>query len=162
MILDNIQLVQKIDRIAWQIYEDSAGEKEIILAGILSNGYAVAEKIAVSLKKIAALDVQLVTIKINKHSHHDEEVLISVSAAELKNKIVIVVDDVLNSGKTMMYSLRPFLSADLKKLRTVVLVDRNHKRYPISADFAGLTLATTLQEHVSVVLNENTCGVFLG
>lgn len=162
LILDSVQIDQKIERIAWQIYEDNSGEKEILIAGILSSGYAVAEKIAASLKKISSLNIKLVTIKINKHSQHDEEVIVSVSADELKDKIVIVVDDVLNSGKTMMYSLRPFLSADLKKLRTVVLVDRNHKRYPISADFAGLTLATTLQEHVSVVLNEPVNGIYLG
>lgn len=162
LILDSVQIDQKIDRIAWQIYEDNASEKEIIIAGILSSGYAVAEKIAASLKKIASLNIKLVSIKINKHSQHDEEVIVSVSADELKNKIVIVVDDVLNSGKTMMYALRPFLSADLKKLRTVVLVDRNHKRYPISADFAGLTLATTLQEHISVVLNDTANGIYLG
>ncbi|MEO8085173.1 MAG: phosphoribosyltransferase family protein [Bacteroidota bacterium] len=161
LILDSVQIDQKINRIAWQIYEDNAGEKEIILAGILSSGYAVAEKIAACLKKISSLEVHLITIKINKHSHHDEEVNISVASASLKDKIVIVVDDVLNSGKTMMYALRPFLSADLKKLRTVVLVDRNHKRYPISADFAGLSLATTLQEHVSVILNETSAGVYL-
>ncbi|CAN5677551.1 phosphoribosyltransferase domain-containing protein [soil metagenome] len=161
LILDRTQIDQKINRIAWQIYEDNAGEKEVILAGILTSGYTVAEKIAASLKKISALQVQLISIKINKHSHHDEEVSISVASSTLKDKIVIVVDDVLNSGKTMMYALRPFLSSDLKKLRTVVLVDRNHKRYPISADFAGLSLATTLQEHVSVILDETAAGVYL-
>ena len=121
----------------------------------------VAEKIAAALEKISPMKVQLISIRINKHSHHDEEVKISIDHSALKDKIVIVVDDVLNSGKTMMYALRPFLSADLKKLRTVVLVDRNHKRYPISADFAGLSLATTLKEHVSVVLNNGSSGVYL-
>jgi len=161
LVLDSHQIEQKISRIAWQIYEDNSGEKEIILAGILSSGYTVAEKIAAALEKISPLKIQLVSIKINKHSHHDEEVKISIDQSALKDKIVIVVDDVLNSGKTMMYALRPFLSADLKKLRTVVLVDRNHKRYPISADFAGLSLATTLKEHVSVVLNNGSSGVYL-
>jgi pyrimidine operon attenuation protein/uracil phosphoribosyltransferase len=161
LVLDSKQIEQKISRIAWQIYEDNSGEKEIILAGILSSGYTVAEKIAAALEKISPLKIQLVTIKINKHSHHDEEVKISIEQSALKGKIVIVVDDVLNSGKTMMYALRPFLSSDLKKLRTVVLVDRNHKRYPISADFAGLSLATTLKEHVSVVLNDSSSGVYL-
>ena len=161
LVLDSNQIEQKISRIAWQIYEDNSGEKEIILAGILSSGYIVAEKIAAALKKISPLSVQIISIKIDKHSHHEEEVKISLDHPALKDKIVIVVDDVLNSGKTMMYALRPFLSADLKKLRTVVLVDRNHKRYPVSADFAGLSLATTLKEHVSVVLNDGSSGVYL-
>ena len=162
LILNSHQIDQKINRIAWQIYEDNAGEKGVILAGILSSGYSVAEKLAAALKKISPLQVDLVSIKINKHSQYDEEARISIGHEDLKDKIVILVDDVLNSGKTMMYALRPFLTADLKKLRTVVLVDRNHKRYPVSADFAGLSLATTLQEHVSVILDEASSGVFLG
>jgi len=161
LVLDSHQIDQKISRIAWQIYEDNSGEKEVIIAGILSSGYTVAEKIADALKKISPMKVHLASIKINKHSHHDEEVTISIDLPAVKDRVVIVVDDVLNSGKTMMYALRPFLSADLKKLRTVVLVDRNHKRYPISADFAGLSLATTLKEHVSVVLNNGRSGVYL-
>lgn len=161
LVLDSQQIEQKISRIAWQIYEDNSAEKEIIIAGILSSGYTVAEKIAAALEKISPLKIHLVSIKINKHSHHDEEVKISMDISSLKDKIVIIVDDVLNSGKTMMYALRPFLSADLKKLRTVVLVDRNHKRYPISADFSGLSMTTTLKEHVSVVLNNGNSGVYL-
>jgi len=161
LVLDSQQIEQKISRIAWQIFEDNSTEKQIIIAGILSSGYTVAEKIAAALEKISPLKIQLVSVKINKHSHHNEEVKISMQVPELKDKVVIVVDDVLNSGKTMMYALRPFLSADLKKLRTVVLVDRNHKRYPISADFSGLSMATTLKEHVSVVLEKGKTGVYL-
>lgn len=161
LILDSRQVDQKLVRIAWQIYEDNASEKDIVLAGILSSGFAVAEKLAAELRKISALNIELISVKINKHSHHDEEVTISADPSTFKNKVVIVVDDVLNSGKTMMYALRPFLLADLKKLRTVVLVDRNHKRYPISADFAGLSLATTLQEHVTVEMNGSANSVYL-
>ena len=161
LLLDNDQIDQKINRIAWQVFEDNADEQEIFIAGILNSGFAVAGKIAAALQKITTFKVTLLTIKINKHSQHDEEVTISASTDSLKNKTVIVVDDVLNSGKTMMYALRPFLSTDLKKLRTVVLVDRNHKRYPVAADFTGLSLATTLQEHVSVVLDDASCGVYL-
>src|SRR5688500_15197504 len=116
LILNNQQIEQKISRLAWQIYEDNSGEREIILAGILNSGYVFAEKIAEALEKISPLKVLLVSIGINKHSHHDEEVKISASPETLKDKVVIVVDDVLNSGKTMMYALRPFLSANLKKL----------------------------------------------
>ncbi len=161
MILDSRQIEQKINRLAYQVYEDSAEETEIIIAGILNSGYAVAEKIATALKKISPLEVMLVQISINKHSQHDEEVKLSVAKEKLKDKTVVVVDDVLNSGKTMMYALRPFLNADLKKIRTVVLIDRNHKRYPVSADFSGLSLATTLQEHVSVVLDKSAEAVYL-
>ena len=80
---------------------------------------------------------------------------------ELKNKVVIVVDDVLNSGKTLIYSLRPFLDADMRKIRTVLLVDRDHKRYPVEADFVGITLSTTLQEHIRVDLTPGNEAVYL-
>jgi pyrimidine operon attenuation protein/uracil phosphoribosyltransferase len=79
----------------------------------------------------------------------------------LQKKVIILVDDVLNSGKTMMYALKPFLAADIKKIRTVVLIDRNHKRFPVAADFTGLSLSTTLQEHVSVEFDKNGAAVYL-
>ena len=161
LVLNKRQIDQKIDRIAYQIYEDNVNESEVILAGSLSSGFTVAKMIAEAIQKISRIRVTLVSVSINKHSHHEEQVTLSVPVSELKDKTIIVVDDVLNSGKTMMYALRPFLSADIKKLRTVVLVDRNHKRYPVAADFTGLSLATTLQEHVSVVLGETGEGVYL-
>ena len=70
------------------------------------------------------------------------------NTALLKNKVVIIVDDVLNSGKTLIHSLRPFLEADVKKISTALLVDRDHKRYPVATDFVGLTLSTTTHEHI--------------
>jgi len=161
LILDKHQIEQKINRLAYQVYEDNADEKEIIVAGILSSGFIVAEKIAEVLKKISPLKISLIELSINKHSQVDEEVQMKLSQEQLHNKVVIVVDDVLNSGKTLMYALKPFLNADIKKLRTVVLVDRNHKRYPLAADFVGYPMATTLQEHVSVVLEKNEEAVYL-
>jgi pyrimidine operon attenuation protein/uracil phosphoribosyltransferase len=161
LILDKNQIEQKINRLAYQLYEDNAEEKEIIIAGILSSGYIVAEKIANTLEKISPLKVHLAELSINKHSQVEEEVKTSLSKEQLHDKVVIVVDDVLNSGKTLMYALKPFLNADIKKLRTVVLVDRNHKRYPLSADFVGYPMATTLQEHISVVLEKNEEAVYL-
>jgi len=161
LLLTQQQISQKINRLAYQVYEDNIEEKEIIIAGIMKSGFIVAEKIATVLKSISPLKIKLVELTINKHSQHTEDAKFSLSAAELNDKVVIVVDDVLNSGKTMMYSIRPFLNADIRKLRIVVLVDRNHKRYPIAADFVGLSLSTTLQEHVSVELEEKEEAVYL-
>jgi pyrimidine operon attenuation protein / uracil phosphoribosyltransferase len=161
LILDKLQIEQKINRLAYQVYEDNADEKEIIVAGILKSGYIVAEKIAEVLKKISPLKISLIELSISKHSQVNEEVQMKLSHEQLHGKVVIVVDDVLNSGKTLMYALKPFLNADIKKLRTVVLVDRNHKRYPLAADFVGYPMATTLQEHVTVVLEKNEEAVYL-
>ena len=101
------------------------------------------------------------TLRINKHQQTAGDVELSLSADNMEGKVVIVVDDVLNSGKTLLYALRPFLSIDLRKIRTVVLVDRNHRRYPIAADYAGLSLATTLKEHVTVEEKDGQLQVFL-
>ena len=161
LILYKNQIAQKINRLAYQVYEDNSEETEIIIAGVLKSGYIVAEKIAKVLKEISPLKVKLIELPINKHTLADEEVKTSLSKAQLQGKTVIVVDDVLNSGKTLMHALNPFLKADVKKIRTVVLVDRNHKQYPLAADFVGFPLATTMQEHVSVVLEKNEEAVYL-
>ena len=150
LLLDQKQIEHRLNRLAYQIYEDNIAETEIILAGIVKNGYLVAERLAEILKKISRLSVRLVEVHIDKKSQLEQEIMISMSREELNGKEIVLVDDVLNSGKTMMYALKPFLNADIKKVRTVVLVDRNHRRFPIAIDFSGLTLSTTMQEHVSV------------
>jgi pyrimidine operon attenuation protein / uracil phosphoribosyltransferase len=161
IVLNKLQIEQRINRLAYQVYEDNFEEKEIIVAGIMSSGYILAERIADTLKKISPLKVHLVKLSINKHSQVEEEAKTTLAKEDLHGKVIIVVDDVLNSGKTLMYALKPFLHADIKKLRTVVLVDRNHKRYPLAADFVGYPMATTMQEHVSVVLDKNEEAVYL-
>ncbi len=150
LLLDQKQIEHRLNRLAYQIYEDNIAETEIILAGIIKNGYLVAERLAGILKNISGLSVRLVEVHIDKKSQVEQEIVISMSREELNGKVIVLVDDVLNSGKTMMYALKPFLNADIKKVRTVVLVDRNHRRFPIAIDFSGLTLSTTMQEHVSV------------
>jgi pyrimidine operon attenuation protein / uracil phosphoribosyltransferase len=161
LLLNKKQIEKRINRLAYQIYEDNFEEKEIVLAGIASSGFLVAQKIEKALKKISTLPVKLIEIKMDKHNQLKREVTIDGGEEQLKDKVIILVDDVLNSGKTLIYALRPFLKIDTKKIRTVVLVDRNHKRYPIAADFAGLSLATTMQEHIFVELGGDKEVVYL-
>ena len=158
LLLNGKQVEQRISRLAYQIYEDNAMETEIILAGIVKSGYQLCEKIASNIRTISPLNVILTEVKVDKHSQLNTDILISLNKDQLKGKVIILVDDVLNSGKTMMFALKPFLNADIKKIRTVVLIDRNHKRFPIAADFTGLSLSTTLQEHISVEFS--TDGIF--
>ena len=113
------------------------------------------------LKKTFSLEVTLIEVNVDKEKPLQPVLSKDISAKQLKNKVVIVVDDVLNSGKTLMYSLRPFLEADVKKIRTVLLVNRDHKRYPVAADYVGLTLSTTLKEHISVEFATNNDAVYL-
>lgn len=152
LILNKQQIQQKINRIAYQILEDNLEEKEIVLAGIWDRGYKLAIRLQAVLKEIASFKVVLLRIDLEKQNSK----LVAktdLSEAEWKNKVVILVDDVLNSGKTLAYGLGVFLNTPHKKIRTVVLVDRSHKIFPIATDFVGLELSTILKEHVDVVMD---------
>ena len=159
LVLNKSQLAQKIDRLAWQIYEQNYKEKEIIIAGIANNGVLIAKRIAEKLAEITNVKLTLAIIKLDKVNPYND-IEVDINEKEYKDKVLILVDDVLNSGKTLMYGAKYFLSVPLKKLSTIVLVDRNHNRFPIKADFVGLSLSTTLKEHISVELEENE-GVYL-
>lgn len=150
LLLNHHQISQKINRIAYQIYEDNYDEKEIIILGIWQNGYILAEKIQKALNGVCDIKTTLLELRIDKHSQVDQEVVISGSRDVMVGKSIILVDDVLNSGKTLIYSMKAILRTDTRKIRTVLLVDRDHRRYPILTDFVGMTLSTTFQEHVSV------------
>lgn len=154
LILNSKQIEQKINRIAYEIYENNYGEKEIIIAGIATNGYLLAKRITDVLQKISGIKAQLIEIAFDKENPFTKEVKLGVSDKQLKNKVVILVDDVLNSGKTLIFGAKLFLNAPVKRLTTAVLVDRGHNRYPIKADVVGLSMSTTLQEHITVELNK--------
>jgi len=152
-ILNHQQIQQKLDRIAYQILEDNFDETELVIAGILPRGNFLAARLKKILDKIAPFKSTLINIELDKVATH----LTAKVDADLTictNKVVILVDDVLNSGKTLAYGFGVFLDVPLKKLRTVVLIDRNHKNFPVTTDYAGIALSTVLKEHVEVVLNE--------
>ncbi|MDR6941588.1 phosphoribosyltransferase family protein [Mucilaginibacter pocheonensis] len=153
LILNQQQIQQKIDRIAYQILEDNFDEQEILIAGILPRGDHIAERIKRILDNIAPFTTTLLTIELQKQSS-TLQAITNFDIQACNNKVVILVDDVLNSGKTLAYGFGVFLDVPLKKLRTVVLVDRNHKSFPITTDFAGIALSTVIKEHVDVVLDE--------
>ena len=160
LVLNKEQLQQKIDRLAWEIYEQNYKEKEVIIAGIAKRGVLVAKKLADKLTEISSFKVKLATIRLDKDNPYEKEIEVDITEDEFKDKVLILVDDVLNSGKTLIYGTKHFLSVPIKRLSTVVLVDRNHNRFPIKADFVGLSLSTTLKEHISVELEKNV-GVYL-
>ena len=159
-ILTDQEIAHKTRRIAYQIYETFVDETEIIIAGIADNGFVFAQKIAVELSKISNLDLQVCCVVINKQKPQNE-ITTSLPESQYTNKGVVLVDDVLNSGTTLIYAVRHFLNVPLSKFKTAVLVDRNHKKYPIKADFKGISLSTSLQDHISVVFEEGNDGVFL-
>lgn len=161
LILNNTQINQKINRISYQIYEDNHNEKEIVIVGIANKGYLFAEKIAAQLKKISKIKITLAKLTINKDEPLSEEGELDLPVSILEDKIVILVDDVLNSGKTLIYGVKYLLDFPIKKMSTAVLVDRNHKKYPIGTHYVGLALSTTLQNHISLEFNKNEVAAYL-
>jgi pyrimidine operon attenuation protein / uracil phosphoribosyltransferase len=154
IILTQQEIEHKTRRIAYQIYETFSDETEVVIAGIASNGYIFAQKIAAQLEKISDIKVILCEVKINKQQPL-EKIETSLLPADYSNKCLVLVDDVLNSGSTLIYGIKHFLDVPLKKFKTAVLVNRNHKQYPVKADFKGLSLSTSSKEHVQVVFNDN-------
>jgi pyrimidine operon attenuation protein/uracil phosphoribosyltransferase len=118
--------------------------------------------LAAFLKEFSGNDHAIHSISIDKSSPLNSEPLIDIPDGLLKDAVVVLIDDVQNSGKTMMYAIRHFLQYEVKSIQTCVLVDRGHNRFPVHSDFVGLSLSTTLQNHVSVEFTENEAEVYLG
>lgn len=148
-ILTSDEIEHKLERIAYQILEANINHNEIVLAGILKNGYAVAERISEYLKKISSKKILLCEVCIDKKNPLTA-VTTSLSKKEYAEKSITIIDDVLHSGTTLIYAVRHFLSVPLKQCKTAVLVDRNHKKFPIKADFKGVSLSTSINENVVV------------
>ncbi|MBT8302838.1 MAG: phosphoribosyltransferase [Bacteroidia bacterium] len=151
IILDHKQIVHKIRRIAYQVYESNINENEVVIAGIEPNGYVFAKKVKSQLEKISDIKVNLCKVTIDKKNPR-KPIVTSISENDYKNKSLILVDDVLNSGTTLVYGVKYFLDVPLKQFKTAVLVNRNHKKYPVKADYKGISLSTSLKEHVTVKL----------
>ncbi|TAF47150.1 MAG: phosphoribosyltransferase [Sphingobacteriales bacterium] len=153
LILNTVQVQQKINRIAYQILEDSFEENEIIIVGVWARGYRLALRLNAVLQKISNIKISVASILLDKDIQHYDATN-DIAQIDCTHKTVIIVDDVLNSGRTLAYGLGKFLNIPLKKLRSVVLIDRSHKLFPLTTDFTGLQLSTVLKEHVEVILDE--------
>ena len=160
IILNDIEIEHKIKRIAFQIYETYSEDETIVIAGISKNGYIFAERIALALETISIIKVTLCEVFMDK-TQPTQCIKTSIAVSEYENKGLVLVDDVLNSGTTLAYGIKHFLDVPLKKFKTAVLVDRNHKKYPVKADFKGISLSTSLLEHVEVVFKSKDSYAYL-
>lgn len=160
IILNNTEITQKIKRIAYQIYEVNHNEQEIIIAGIADNGYFLAQKIAATVREISELKVTLCKVQMDKKQPLNT-IITDLSSNDYKDKSIVLVDDVLHSGTTLIYAIKHFLEVPLKKFKTAVLVNRNHKKYPVKADFKGISLSTSIKEHVVVSFNNDEIIAYL-
>ena len=161
LILNHQQIQQKINRMAYQIFENNFAESDIVLAGIEQRGFILAQRIEAALKKFSSQNIILLSVDVEKDAPYQKDQAPIIAADLIKDKVVIVVDDVLNSGKTLIYGVNRFLHAPVKKISTLVLVDRNHKSFPVNADYVGLSLATTFKQHIKVVFSESGDAAYL-
>jgi pyrimidine operon attenuation protein/uracil phosphoribosyltransferase len=150
LVLNADDMRKKIERISYEILEDNYDEREIIVAGIRKNGFVFAQRIEAQLNKIGGLSVILTDIQLQKHHPNQGEILMGIDPSAVNDKVVIVCDDVANTGQTLLYAMKPFLDFAPKKIQVAVLVDRRHKQYPLIADYVGLSLSTNMKEHIAV------------
>ena len=159
-ILTSQQIEQKLTRMAWQVYEANYKESSIVIAGFNGNGFILAERLAKLIESISSINLILTEVIINKQEPFTSRVQLTISDGEFKDKVVVLVDDVLNSGKTMIYGVKHFLKVPVKMIKVMALIDRKHHRFPIRTDYAGLVLSTSIKDHVAVKLGDNE-GVFI-
>lgn len=155
LLLDHDKISRKIKRIAIQMLEHNYQEEEIILAGINNNGTAFAQLLYDELNRISDKNFTLTRIQLNPADPISKDVVLELTPDYFKNKVVIIVDDVANTGRTILYAIKPLLKVIPKKIEVAVMVDRKHKSYPVQVDYVGLSLATTLQEDIDVNLSNS-------
>ncbi|MBC9812847.1 phosphoribosyltransferase [Crocinitomicaceae bacterium CZZ-1] len=154
IILTHTQIEQKINRLAFQLIENTFELDTIYIGGITGNGIVLAEKLKKIIEHNSDQKIVLFEVILDKEQPLSQPIQLTIDPQELNDKTVVLVDDVLNSGKTMQYGLMKILEQPVYKIYTVVLIDRKHRRYPIKANFFGLRLTTILMDHVEVSLAE--------
>jgi pyrimidine operon attenuation protein/uracil phosphoribosyltransferase len=154
-ILSADKALMKLRRMAYEVIERNSSEKQLILAGIKGNGFAIAQMLKSILNDISSFKVDLLMVDIDKQN---PLVCRLENDSELKDKVVVVIDDVVNSGKTLIYSLIPLLNSSPKRIETLTLVERSYKTHPIHVDYVGVSLATTLHDHIFVEIEDGKLG----
>jgi pyrimidine operon attenuation protein/uracil phosphoribosyltransferase len=156
LILDHPQVVQKIRRIAFEVFENNFKEKSIVLAGIDGQGYVLAKMLGTVIEEIAPIQIDLVKVSLKKEDPTQGQITLDVEPKIFKKKVIVLIDDVLNSGRTLAYGMKPFLEVEIKKIEVAVLVNRSHPKFPIQPTYTGYELATTLSDHVEVTLGKKS------
>jgi len=159
-ILDKEQIEEKIKRISYEIYEENFDDKSIIICGIEKNGSIIAKRVIKELKSICNINIEFVNISINKKKPLNT-VAIKSSKIKIRDKSIILIDDVSNTGKTLIYVIKELTKYEPKKINTAVLVNRDHTLFPIKINFIGLSLSTSIKSHIEVKLNNNNIGAYL-
>ena len=159
--LKPIDSERKIQRLAWQIYEDHSAVQDLVMIGIAERGSKLCHRLSAELKKISDLTIHCGRLLLDKDEPLDAAIKLEMELPDLDGKCVVLVDDVLNSGKTLAYGVRYIMGQHIRSLKTCVLVDREHHSFPVKADYVGISLSTTLQEHVTVKVGEKEISAYL-
>ncbi|MBN8720603.1 MAG: phosphoribosyltransferase [Sediminibacterium magnilacihabitans] len=159
-ILNKEAAIQKLHRMALELAENLNGDGvPVVLIGIRNSGMVVAEKIGSFLKQYIASEIRIIAASLDKTL--PKEVTLSESI-DFNGLHVVLIDDVTDSGRTLLYALKPLLSYHPKSIQTMVLVERMHKLFPVKPDYVGLSIATTLQDHIQVeVSNGEVEGAYI-
>ena len=152
-ILDSNQINQKINRLSYELYENNLEEKKIILFGINSNGNILSSRIKKKLDNLFSSKIESHNLNIDVNKTESNK--LDFKQEHFNEKVVIIIDDVLNSGKTIAHSINLILPFCPKKIEVAVLVDRSHKNFPILAKYSGVKLNTTINEHVQIDFKKN-------
>ncbi|NVK51176.1 MAG: phosphoribosyltransferase [Cyclobacteriaceae bacterium] len=151
-VLNDKQIRQKVTRMAFEIYERNLHTSGVVFAGISGMGLILSELLAKELKVISELSVEELEVQLDKSNVSQSNITLS-KGLDLTGKTLILVDDVLNTGRTVAYAMKPFLEEDISKMELAVLVNREHGLFPLRPDYTGYELATTLNEHIRVDLS---------
>lgn len=150
-ILSADQAMMKIRRMSFEILERNKGITHLYLAGIKENGLVLAHLLKTVLEEIDHLNVQVVAVTIDKKNPLS---CVLPANIDFKQTSVVVVDDVVNSGKTLLYAILPFLNCATKNIQTLTLVERSYKTFPVHVDYVGISLASTLEDHICVEVQD--------
>lgn len=154
IILNHNKINKIVRRLAYQILESNINSTEIILIGIHQKGYNLSKIIFEELKAITKIKTELFFVKINKKSPL-KNIVFECEKEYLKNKSIVLIDDVLNTGKTLIYCTKSLLDVELNSFKTVVLIDRNHKKFPIKVDYKGISVSTSIADHIELIFEKN-------
>ncbi len=157
-ILTKKQIENKILRMSFQIIEDNLDEKELYLIGLENNGFTIAKKIKKHITNKSQIKIKVIKMSLDKKENQNTHLSKEI---ESKEKTIILIDDVLKSGETIIHAIKEILNFNVKKIKTAILINRNHNIFPVGVNYVGLELSTTLEEHIKISFEKENIGAFL-
>ncbi len=160
IILDENAMNRAITRISFEIIEYNKGAKDLVILGILSGGAKLAQKIGAKIAAVESQNIHVGALDITKfrddikpsEEHFDK----SQIDFEIEGKTVVLVDDVIYTGRSVRSAIDAIMHKGRPKaIKLAVLIDRGHRELPIRADFIGKNLPTAKSEIVKVLTDEN-------